>query len=63
MSHFRNLFLFQGQPSLDPTDNKSWVSGRSEAEALKKAAKAFGVKDISTITLKQARILICIKFL
>ena len=38
---------------MDPTDNKSWVSGRTEEEALKKAAKSFGIKDLSTITLKQ----------
>jgi hypothetical protein len=42
----------QGQPDLDPTDNKSWVSGRSEEEALSKAAKAFGV-SASQISLKQ----------
>jgi hypothetical protein len=38
---------------MDPTDNKSWVSGRTMQEALEKAAKSFGVKDLSTISLKQ----------
>ena len=44
---------FQGQAAMDPTDNKSWVSGRTEEEALKKAAKIFNIKDTSKITLKQ----------
>ena len=38
---------------MDPTDNNSWVSGRTEQEALEKAAKSFGIKDLSTISLKQ----------
>ena len=38
---------------MDPTDNNSWVSGRTEQEALAKAAKSFGIKDLSTISLKQ----------
>jgi hypothetical protein len=43
---------------MDPTDNKSWVSGRTEEEALKKAANSFGIKDLSEITLKQVYALI-----
>ena len=44
---------FQGRPAMDPTDNNSWVSGRTEQEALANAAKSFGIKDLSTISLKQ----------
>lgn len=48
------LFKYlKGQPDFDPTDNKSWVSGRTEEEALRKAAKTLGIKDTSQITLKQ----------
>ena len=54
--YFSYLLLesdFQGRPAMDPTDNNSWVSGRTEQEALANAAKSFGIKDLSTISLKQ----------
>ena len=42
----------EGQAELDPCLNESWVSGRSEEEALEQAAARFGV-DKSKITLTQ----------
>lgn len=42
----------EGKPPLDPCLNDSWVSGRTEDEALDQAAKRFGV-DKSKITLTQ----------
>ena len=42
----------EGKPALDPCLNDSWVSGRTEEEALVEAVKRFGV-DKSKITLTQ----------
>ena len=46
------LVTIKGQSNPDPTDNNNWISGRTEQEALEKAAKAKKV-DKSKITLKQ----------
>ena len=45
------MFL-QGKPASE-TEDENWVSGRTEEEARKKAAKKFGVKNMSEIELRQ----------
>ena len=58
-SHHKNrqniasLFkFFQGKPASEVDDN-NWVSGRTETEALEKAAKKFSVKNMADLKLKQ----------
>ena len=50
LHHF--LTFFQGKPASEVDDN-NWVSGRTETEALEKAAKKFSVKNIADLKLKQ----------
>jgi len=42
-------FKDKSKAALDPTDDASWVSGRTEAEAKSKAAKRFKVKEADII--------------
>ena len=46
------IFNFQGKPASE-TEDENWVSGRTEEEARKKAAKKFSVKNMSEIELRQ----------
>ena len=46
------LLFRQSNPNPDVTSNDNWVSGRTEAEALSKAAKRFKVTE-AEITLSQ----------
>ena len=45
-------YFLQDKPASD-VDDDNWVSGRTEAEALEKAAKKFSVKNKADIKLKQ----------
>ena len=52
VAKFTKFDKLQGKPASETEDN-NWVSGRTETEALEKAAKKFSVKNKSDIKLKQ----------